>query len=115
MLMVAARLDALGRIGRALADPTRSRLLIALLEGPAYPSDLAKSLMLTRANVSNHLSCLRSCGMVTATPEGRQVRYQLSDPALAHALNDLAALVLKVDQEIACLPAEERDLQGVDR
>lgn len=114
MLMGAARLDALGRIGRALADPTRSRLLVALLDGPAYPSELAQSLHLTRANVSNHLSCLRGCGLVTTTPEGRQVRYQLSDPALAHALNDLAVLVLKVDREIACLPTEEHHLQRVD-
>ncbi|MDA8280909.1 MAG: metalloregulator ArsR/SmtB family transcription factor, partial [Actinomycetota bacterium] len=68
------RLDALARVGRALADPTRCRLLLALLDGPAYPSDLAGRLGLTRANTSNHLACLRGCGLVLAEPEGRQVR-----------------------------------------
>lgn len=51
--------EALGRVGTALADPTRRRLLLSLVEGPAFPSGLADRLGLTRANVSNHLACLR--------------------------------------------------------
>jgi DNA-binding transcriptional ArsR family regulator len=97
------RLDALARVGRALADPTRCRLLLALLDGPTYPSELADRLGLTRANTSNHLACLRGCGLVLAEPEGRQVRYQLADPNLAHALGDLADVVLAVDADQPCL------------
>jgi ArsR family transcriptional regulator, cadmium/lead-responsive transcriptional repressor len=48
----------------------------------------------TRANLSNHLACLRECGLVTATAEGRRVRYELSDPQLAEALRILARLSL---------------------
>src|SRR5271155_4662588 len=92
-----SRLDALARIGRALADPTRCRLLLALLDGPAYPSELADRLRLTRANTSNHLACLRGCGLVVAEPSGRQVSYQLADPHLAHALGDLVDVALTVD------------------
>ncbi len=84
-------------MGRALADATRRRLLLALLRGPAYPAQLATSLRLTRANVSNHLSCLRGCGLVVGTPQGRQVRYELADPRLAHALGDLLDAVLTID------------------
>jgi len=97
MLTSASRLDALARVGRALADPTRCRILLALLTGPGYPARLAGELGLSRANVSNHLSCLRGCGLVTAVPEGRQVRYELSDPQLAHALDDLTDLVLTIE------------------
>lgn len=87
-------MSALERVGTALADDTRRRLLVALLDGPAYPSDLADDLGLTRPNVSNHLSCLRGCGLVVAEPEGRRQRYHLSDPKLAHALADLCDMVL---------------------
>ena len=87
-------MDALGRVGKALADETRRRILVALLEGPAFPADLADELDLTRANVSNHLTCLRGCRLVTATPDGRRVRYALAHPRLAHALRDLAGLAL---------------------
>ncbi len=104
MLTIAeTRLDALARVGRALADPTRCRLLLALLDGPSYPSELANTLALTRANTSNHLSCLRGCGLVIAEPEGRQVRYSLSNDNLAHALADLADVVLAVDTDQPCL------------
>ncbi len=90
---------ALARVGTALADESRRRLLLALLEAPAYPSDLAERLGLTRGNVSNHLSCLRGCGLVKTVPVGRRVRYELADPKLAHALAELAALVLLVDHQ----------------
>ena len=86
-------LEALARVGRALADDTRRRLLVELLGGPGYPSQLAVALGTTMANVSNHLACQRGCGLVTATYEGRHVRYTLSDQRLANALGELVQLV----------------------
>lgn len=87
-------LSALARVGKALADGTRRRLLVSLLPGARYPSDLAGELGLTRANVSNHLACLRGCGLVVAVPEGRNVRYELADARLADALRELSLLAL---------------------
>ena len=103
---VAVDTDALARVGVALADDSRRRLLVALVDGPAYPSELADALVLTRANVSNHLSCLRGCGLVVARPEGRRVRYELADRKLGRALRDLVDLVLIVDPA-ACPAADE--------
>ncbi|TKD62607.1 ArsR family transcriptional regulator, partial [Micrococcus luteus] len=37
-------LDVMNRLGRAMADPTRSRILMTLLEGPSYPAVLARDL-----------------------------------------------------------------------
>jgi DNA-binding transcriptional ArsR family regulator len=91
-------LDTLERVGTALADPTRRRILVMLLDGPAFPADLADSLVAGRSNISNHLACLRGCGLVVATREGRQVRYELASPRLAHALADLVDLELDIDQ-----------------
>lgn len=104
MTHVEDRFDAVRRVGRALADGTRGRILLELSAGPQYPSDLADALGSTRANISNHLSCLRGCGLVTAIPEGRQVRYELAHPRLAHALEDLLNVVLAVDDDDNCLP-----------
>jgi DNA-binding transcriptional ArsR family regulator len=91
---LAGDVDVLERIGTALADPTRRRILTMLLVGPAYPAELARVLGVSRAKVSNHLACLRGCGLVTATREGRQVRYELADDRLASALRELARVVL---------------------
>lgn len=88
--------EALARIGKALADDSRRRLLVALVAGGRYPSDLAVELGLTRGNVSNHLACLRGCGLVRALPEGRRVLYEISDARLAASLEVLSQVVLDV-------------------
>ena len=103
MLTIPARLEAINRLGRALADPTRCRILLVLLDGPAYPGLLATELGLTKSNVSNHLACLRGCGIVVAVPEGRQTRYELADGHLTHALQDMLDVVLAVDPARPCI------------
>ncbi|HYQ68981.1 metalloregulator ArsR/SmtB family transcription factor [Actinophytocola sp.] len=105
MLTVATHAEVLARFGHALSDPTRSRILLALREGPAYPAELADALGVSRTKLSNHLACLRGCGLVVALPEGRRTRYELAEPKLAHALADLLGVVLTVDPQ-ACPSAE---------
>ena len=106
MLTIASRLDVMNRLGRAMADPTRSRILMTLLDGPSYPAVLARDLDLTRSNVSNHLTCLRDCGIIVAEPEGRKTRYEFADPHLATALNALVNATLAVDENAQCIDPE---------
>ncbi|WP_419179556.1 ArsR/SmtB family transcription factor [Rhodococcus opacus] len=89
--------DALSRFGYALSDSTRTQILLSLRSGPGYPSDLAEKIGVSRQILSNHLSCLRGCGLVVAVPEGRRARYELADPRIGRALDDLIGLVLAVD------------------
>jgi DNA-binding transcriptional ArsR family regulator len=88
VLTISSRLDVMNRLGR--------------LEQPGYPAQLARDLDLTRSNVSNHLSCLRGCGIVVAVPEGRQTRYELVEARLANALQSLVDVVLAVDSGDDC-------------
>lgn len=74
-------------------------MLLLLRDGAAYPADLATATGVSRQIMSNHLACLRGCGLVVATPEGRRTRYELADSRIGHALSDLLALVLVVDPE----------------
>ena len=94
--------DALARFGYALSDTTRTQILLNLRSGPGYPSELAEQIGVSRQILSNHLACLRGCGLVVAMPEGRRNRYELADPRIGRALDDLVGLVLAVDP--ACCP-----------
>lgn len=100
--------EVLARFGHALSDPTRARLLLALRDAPGYPAALAELLGVSRQNLSNHLGCLRGCGLVVAVPEGRRARYELADPRIGHALGDLLGLVLTTDPD-ACPAAADED------
>ena len=99
MLTIASRIDAMNRLGRAMADPTRSRILLALLDAPSYPAVLSRELELTRTNVSNHLACLRGCGLVESVPDGRRSSYRLADRHLAPALDMLIRVMLIVEPD----------------
>ena len=83
MLTIASRLDVMNRLGRAMAD-------------------LARELELTRSNASNHLTCLRDCGIVVAEPQGRKTRYEIVDAHLAQALNLLLDTTLAADENAPC-------------
>jgi DNA-binding transcriptional ArsR family regulator len=100
--------EVLARFGHALSDPTRTRLLLALRDAPGYPAELADLLGVTRQNLSNHLACLRGCGLVVAVPQGRRSRYELADARLAHALGALLAVVLATDPTTCAADAAGR-------
>ncbi|MFB6558344.1 ArsR/SmtB family transcription factor [Streptomyces sp. NPDC056400] len=108
MLTVATDIEVLARFGRALADPIRCRILLALREAPAYPSDLADALGVSRTRLSNHLTCLRDCGLVVAVPDGRRTRYELADARLGHALGHLLAAVVAVENDKTCPDAAQK-------
>jgi ArsR family transcriptional regulator, cadmium/lead-responsive transcriptional repressor len=82
----AKAIDLKAKLFRGLADPSRLSLLQALRAGPLTVSDLVAATQLSQSNVSNHLACLRECGLVSAAPEGRFTRYQLSDRRVGQLL-----------------------------
>jgi DNA-binding transcriptional ArsR family regulator len=69
---------------------TRRRVLLLLLDGPSSPNELRAAIETGQPNLSNHLACLRGCGLVTARRERRRMRDALASGRLAHALADLA-------------------------
>jgi DNA-binding transcriptional ArsR family regulator len=73
---------------RALADPTRRRILDLLAErGTATVGELAGQFPdLVASGISKHLMALRAAGLVTATRQGRQQLYRLDADAFAGAL-----------------------------
>ena len=100
-------LDPLVRFGHALSDPTRVQILEILRKRPAYPADMVSELSMTKQSISNHLACLRGCGLVIAKSEGRRTLYALADERIKHALDDLRQIVLSTDPN-ACDDANEK-------
>jgi ArsR family transcriptional regulator, lead/cadmium/zinc/bismuth-responsive transcriptional repressor len=65
---------------RVLADPSRCRLILALIEaGEICVCDLAATLDMSESNVSHHLRLLRAHGLVKGRREGRMVFYSPDD------------------------------------
>ena len=69
------------------SNPSRLAILEALRTGSLTVSEIIEGTGLSQSNVSNHLGCLRDCGLVTSAQQGRYVNYQLSDPRVAEILS----------------------------
>jgi ArsR family transcriptional regulator len=74
---------------RALAHPTRIRILEILVRRECTVQELQEELALDQPIVSQQLAVLRHQGIVAARKEGSSVRYALRDPLLG-ALLDVA-------------------------
>ena len=71
---------------RALAHPTRIRILERLVPGPQSVQDLQNALTLDQPIVSQHLAALRARNVVTVRREGTQAHYALRSPLIADLL-----------------------------
>jgi len=71
---------ALARFFRVLGDPTRVRLLEALLDGERSVSELVQLVGAPQSRVSNHLACLKWCRFAESERRGRRVFYRVTDP-----------------------------------
>jgi DNA-binding transcriptional ArsR family regulator len=78
------------------ADPTRLAILETLSGGPRTVGEIVERTCLRQSNVSNHLACLRGCGLVVGEKQGRYVYYQLSDPRIENMLSLSAEIVAEV-------------------
>jgi DNA-binding transcriptional ArsR family regulator len=65
---------------KALADPTRLRILHALQRGERNVSDLLADIGGSQANLSKHLARMRLAGLVEARRDGINVFYRVTDP-----------------------------------
>lgn len=85
-MLVTANTQAIGlkaKLFRGFSDPSRLSILDALRAGSSSVTEIVAATGMSQSNVSNHLGCLRECGLVTCEQQGRYVRYQLSDTRVA--------------------------------
>ncbi len=86
----------------AVAEPTRRRLLDALLEqGEATTTILAEGLPVTRQAVAKHLLVLNRVGLVAGERQGREVRYAIRPERLDQASEAMARVAAQWDRRLA--------------
>jgi DNA-binding transcriptional ArsR family regulator len=84
---------AISSLGYLLADPGRSAMLLALLEGRALPAgELARAAAISAQSASAHLAKLSKGGLITMQRDGRCRYYKLAGPRVANALEALGAI-----------------------
>jgi DNA-binding transcriptional ArsR family regulator len=91
------------KLFRGFSDPSRLAILEALRSGERAVGELVQATGLSQSNVSNHLGCLRDCGLVSVKNQGRYAFYALSDPRVEQLLALADALLADVAKGVyAC-------------
>ncbi|MDS1272524.1 metalloregulator ArsR/SmtB family transcription factor [Lipingzhangella sp. LS1_29] len=107
-----AELDTAATLFHSLSDSTRLAIVRRLATGEARVSDLVAQLGLAQSTVSQHVACLRDCGLVHGRAEGRQVFYHLTHPELLHMLTAAEALLTATGHAVALCPNYGPDATG---
>ena len=100
------------RFFRALAHPTRIRILEILVRGGRTVQELQEALTLEQPLVSQQLAVLRNQGIVTAQKAGLSVRYTVDDPLVGDLL-DVARRIF--DNQLDKTRGLLRELRREDR
>ena len=84
---------------KALADDTRQRILVMLLDGEKCVGDIVDAFDMTQPTISHHLSVLRRLRLVTSRKKGKLVFYALNHENVVQCCGQLMA---KFEAEEAC-------------
>lgn len=68
----------MGDAFKALADPTRRRILELLSEGAMTAGEIAAHFEMTKPSVSHHLNALKAAGLVTDERHGQNILYRVN-------------------------------------
>jgi len=77
------------RTFRALADPTRRRILQLLKDGDLPAGELAAHFEMAFASVSHHLQVLRDSGLVQSRRDGQHIIYSLNTTVFQDVMQHL--------------------------
>ena len=91
---------------RALADPTRRRVLALLREKPMSAGELADQFDVSKPTMSAHFNVLREAGLIDAARHGTTIIYRLRMSVLEEALMGLAQTV---GLELRSAPSEAKE------
>src|SRR4249919_1769145 len=98
---------------KAMAEPTRLRLLVLLASGELNVKDLTRILGQSQPRISRHLKLLAEAGLVERSPEGSWVFFRLADDGEG---GELARLILQgVDRNDALLARDKRRAEAVQQ
>jgi DNA-binding transcriptional ArsR family regulator len=92
------------RFFRGFSDPSRLRIMEALVDRPRSVSEIAEVTGLSQPNTSNHLACLLGCGLVEREQRGRFAFYRPSDPRVSMLLSIAEDLVAGSAGRLAACP-----------
>ena len=88
----------MGDVWKALADPTRRKILELLKKKSLNAGEITAEFNMTKPSISNHLSILKQADLVDSEKIGQNVIYSLKTSVLEDMLKMLCDLTGREDK-----------------
>jgi len=84
---------------KALADPTRRRILKMLNHGELTAGDISKVFDISAPSMSHHFNILKEANLISSRREGQQILYSLNTTVFEDVMNALLDIFAKPKEQ----------------
>ncbi|MFD2629461.1 ArsR/SmtB family transcription factor [Oceanobacillus kapialis] len=85
-----------------LSNKSRVQILESLKEDEKTVSQIVQDINGNQSNISQHLSCLKGCGLVVSRQEGKYVYYRVRNQLVRDLLTMIDVVLEDVENDVAC-------------
>lgn len=82
----------MGDVWKALADPSRRKILELLKQRDMNAGEIAAEFNMTKPSISNHLNILKQADLVDSEKQGQNVMYSIKTSVIEDMLSMLSSL-----------------------
>jgi DNA-binding transcriptional ArsR family regulator len=99
-LMTTDALDVKVKLLRGFSDKTRIQILGCIKDQEKIVSEIVSELKGNQSNISQHLACLKGCGLIVGRQEGKYIYYSLRDERVKELLYLFDVVLTQIHSEI---------------
>ncbi|MGO2094216.1 MAG: ArsR/SmtB family transcription factor [Mammaliicoccus sciuri] len=85
-----------------LSNKTRLTILELLKLKEMTVNEIVEQSKISQSSISQHLACLKGCGLVISRQEGKFVYYQIKNDQILALLQLIDSVVEDTEEDIAC-------------
>lgn len=102
------RSDVQAKFIRGFSDKTRLQILHSIKRKERTVTQIVDELKGNQSNISQHLACLKGCGIIVGRQEGKYIYYSLRNEQVAQLLDMMDVVFDQVEAEVAACDKNER-------
>lgn len=95
------KLEVKAKFIRAFSDKTRLQILECIKDSEKPVSRIVEELNGNQSNISQHLACLKGCGIIVSRQEGKYMYYSLQSEQIKLLLTMMDNVFHQVEEEVA--------------
>lgn len=101
-------LDVKAKFIRGFSDKTRLQILEFIKDKERTVSQIVEEISGNQSNISQHLACLKGCGIIIGRQEGKFIYYSLRSEQIRLLLSMMDEVFHQVEEDVAACERNEK-------